>query len=443
MGTFNPLTNAHIDMALRARKTVPGADIFFIPDSFSFMSSWKTVEQNEVFNNAIRHKLLDTILAEYSFNVSYIEDEGLVSGKTYDTVTYFKDTYGYSDVYICMGTDKLPELERWYKIDSLLSENQVLLFDRDNESFHSLQVDFLLPYKERFIEIDGPFEYKTVSSTQIREAFHSGYLNDIKAYVPKEVFDYLTKRRKEMSYPSFDAKTEKERIINWIREWFKENGPEAKAVLGISGGKDSSIASALCVEALGKERVVGVMMPNGEQADIDDSKEVCSHLEITNYTINIKDTCDALVSALMKEGISPTAQTLQNIPPRVRMTTLYAVSQSVNGRVINTCNRSEDYVGYSTKYGDSAGDLSPLGAYTVDEVLAIGDLCNIPAHLVHKAPSDGLCGKTDEDNLGFTYKMLDHYIKTGECEDTIIKEKIDKRHIANLHKLKPVPTIER
>ena len=243
----------------------------------------------------------------------------------------------------------------------------------------------------------------------------------------------------------FDVKVVTNGLINWLRDWFEVNGKDCKAVLGISGGKDSTVTAALCVKALGKDRVVGVMMPNGEQKDISDSKRVCEVLEIKNITVNIEDTVNAAIDSVLNNinelGVNElTAQTLINLPPRIRMTVLYAVSQSLNGRVINTCNLSEDWVGYSTRYGDSAGDVSPLANLTVDEVRQIGIELGLPYDLVYKTPSDGLCGKTDEDNLGFTYQVLDNYLRTGECEDEEIKELIDHKHEVNKFKLELMPS---
>lgn len=236
----------------------------------------------------------------------------------------------------------------------------------------------------------------------------------------------------------FDAVKAKEALLVWIREWFEINGKGCNAVIGISGGKDSSIVAALCVEALGRERVIGVLMPNGEQSDIDFSHKLVNHLGIEHYVVNIKDAYSGLLGAL-PQSITPSVQTLTNLPPRLRMATLYAISQSRNGRVANTCNGSENYVGYSTRYGDDAGDFSPLGYFTVAEVIAIGKLCDLPEELVLKVPSDGLCGKTDEDNLGFTYAVLDKYIRTGVCEDAAVKARIDTLHERNLFKLKTIP----
>ncbi len=229
--------------------------------------------------------------------------------------------------------------------------------------------------------------------------------------------------------------------VEWIREFFEENGKGCNAVVGISGGKDSSVAAALCVEALGKDRVIGVLMPCGEQADINCAYDLVNHLGIKHFVINIKDSVEGLKNSLSKT-VELSSQTLTNIPPRIRMTTLYAVAQSNNGRVVNTCNLSEDWVGYSTRYGDSAGDFGPISKLTVDEVKKIGKYLGLPQHLVEKTPIDGLCGKTDEDNLGFTYAVLDKYIRTGVIDDRDIKEKIDIKHKNNLFKLKFMPIFE-
>lgn len=230
-------------------------------------------------------------------------------------------------------------------------------------------------------------------------------------------------------------------IVRWIQDYFKANGPECSAVVGISGGKDSSIVAALCVEALGKDRVIGVLMPNGEQSDIQDSLDVCEALQINSLYINIAATCRALEMQIeIQTDVSE--QTKINMPPRIRMATLYAVAQSLphGGRVANTCNYSEDFVGYSTKYGDSAGDFSPLARLTVSEVRQIGYELPIPRRLVDKTPSDGLCGKTDEDNLGMTYQQIDAYIVNGTSGDADVDRRICQLHAANLHKLTPMPS---
>lgn len=239
----------------------------------------------------------------------------------------------------------------------------------------------------------------------------------------------------------FNAEKVKNECVQWIRDFFEANGKGCNAVLGISGGKDSSVAAALCVEALGKDRVIGVLMPQGEQHDIDKAFMLVEHLGIKHYVINIKSAVDAILENLPNE-LEITAQSKQNLPPRIRMSTLYAVSQSCNGRVCNTCNLSEDWVGYSTRYGDSVGDFSPMSKLTVDEVKKIGYALGLPKELVDKVPIDGLCGKSDEDNLGFTYAELDKYIRTGEIDDENKKAIIDRKHNANLFKLQLMPIFD-
>ena len=237
----------------------------------------------------------------------------------------------------------------------------------------------------------------------------------------------------------FDAKKVAHDCVKWIQDFFEQNGKDCNAVVGISGGKDSSVVAALCVEALGKDRVIGVLMPCGEQHDIDCAKQLVEHLGIKHYIINIKDAVEGIKANLPFE---PSAQTLTNMPPRVRMTVLYAVGQSHNGRVANTCNLSEDWVGYSTRYGDAAGDFSPCANLTVQEMKAIGRVLGLPEDLIHKTPIDGLSGKTDEDNLGFTYAVLDKYIRTGVCEDEATKERIDRMYRNSRFKLELMPCFE-
>lgn len=238
---------------------------------------------------------------------------------------------------------------------------------------------------------------------------------------------------------NFDVKKATNDCVQWIKDFFEQNGKDCMAVVGISGGKDSSVVAALCVEALSKDRVIGVLMPQGEQSDIEYSKMLVDFLDITRITCNIEGAVNEVLESF--EGVvSPTPQTTTNLPARIRMATLYAISQSVNGRVANTCNLSEDWVGYATRYGDAAGDFSPLSQLTVSEVKAIGRELGLPSELVDKTPTDGLCGKTDEDNLGFTYDTLDRYIRTGEIDDKDVKAKIDSMHEKNLFKLQLMPS---
>ena len=237
------------------------------------------------------------------------------------------------------------------------------------------------------------------------------------------------------------AKITKEAIA-WIQDWFEENGKGCNAIVGISGGKDSSVVAALCVAALGKERVIGILMPNGTQSDIADSKQLVEHLQIKYYIVNIEESYEAVIASMAESGVEMSEQTKINLAPRLRMTTLYAFSQSMNGRVANTCNLSEDWVGYSTRYGDAAGDFSPLSHLTVQEVIEVGRFLGLPENLIVKTPSDGLSGMSDEDKLGFTYAVLDQYIRTGVCEDEKTKARIDYLNKLNAFKLKPIPGYE-
>lgn len=243
--------------------------------------------------------------------------------------------------------------------------------------------------------------------------------------------------------PGFDPEKVKNDIIAWIRDFFEANGKGCRAVVAISGGKDSSVAAALLKEALGKDRVFGVLLPNGVQKDIDVSRRVVSLLGIESATVNIESAFQGLIRE-MKENVPAeiSEQTIINLPARLRMAAVYAVSQSLNGRVVNTCNLSEDWVGYATRYGDGAGDFSPLSRLTVQEVRAVGTALGLPDDIVYKVPVDGLTPLTDEEKLGFTYDVLDRYIRTGEIDDPETKEKIDRLHRTNVFKLRLMPAFE-
>lgn len=234
----------------------------------------------------------------------------------------------------------------------------------------------------------------------------------------------------------FDASKAVEATVKWIQDWFAENGPDCNAIIGISGGKDSSITAALLVEALGKDRVIGIMMPNGEQNDMDMALLLVNYLGINHYVINIAAAYNGAVKDIECAIGELSNDSLINLAPRLRMATLYAVGQSRNGRVANTCNLSEDWVGYSTRYGDAAGDFSPVSSFTTAEIRAMGRVLGVPDILIEKVPSDGLSGMSDEDKLGFTYEVLDRYIRTGEIEDATAKERIDTLHERNLFKLR-------
>ena len=242
---------------------------------------------------------------------------------------------------------------------------------------------------------------------------------------------------------TFPVESVQQELIGWIREYFRQNGPGCNAIVGISGGKDSSVVAALCVKALGKDRVIGVLMPDGEQNDIADARQLVEFLGIKSYEINICGATSAIQRGLYVAGIDPTAQTKTNLPARIRMSTLYAVAQSCNGRVANTCNLSENHLGWASRYGDEAGDYSPLAKLTATEVIRLAEYLGLPENLVHKAPADGLTAKTDEDNFGFTYEFLDRYIRTGYYgDDTATAAKIDAMHDRNKFKLEPMPKFE-
>ena len=233
----------------------------------------------------------------------------------------------------------------------------------------------------------------------------------------------------------------KDEVIKWIKDYFNENGKGCKAVVGISGGTDSSVCAKLCVEALGKENVIGVLMPCGLQHDIDVSLALVKLLDIKYHVINIEEPVAQLRELIGKElDTDPNSVDAYktNTPARIRMTTLYGISALYGGRVCNTCNLSEDWVGYSTKFGDSAGDFSPISYFTKTEVREIGRELGLPKLFVEKTPEDGMSGKSDEEKLGFTYDVLDKYIRTGVCEDKKVKERIDYLHKINLHKIEPM-----
>jgi len=240
----------------------------------------------------------------------------------------------------------------------------------------------------------------------------------------------------------FDAEKVRDEVVQWIQDYFDKAGKNLFAIVGISGGKDSSTVAALCAKALGPDRVYGVLMPQGEQWDIDVSRNLVKHLGINHVVINIKPAVDALCGSITEGGLTLNRPATINTPARIRMTTLYATAAIVGGLVANTCNLSEDWVGYATKFGDGAGDFSPLSRLTATEVKAVGKALGLPPQFTEKTPEDGLSGLSDEENLGFSYAVLDKYIREGVCEDSAVKEKIDRLYQANLHKLNPMPHYE-
>lgn len=250
---------------------------------------------------------------------------------------------------------------------------------------------------------------------------------------------------------NFDAAKTAEALIQWTKDYFAAAPEGSKAILGMSGGKDSTVSAAILVKALGKDRVIGVSMPQGGQS-LNDADRICEQLGIQMYTVNVGKACDGLLEGIAAAGEDLTKASIQNIPPRVRMATLYAIGQTNNARVVNTCNLSEDYIGYATKFGDGAGDFSLLANLTVTEVLAIGDYLGVPYEWVHKTPDDGLPHSCpDEEKIGFTYAELDIYIRTGKAPEGYVHgneaeglkvDKIDRMYKANRHKLLPMPSFK-
>ena len=246
----------------------------------------------------------------------------------------------------------------------------------------------------------------------------------------------------------FNAELATDEIVKKIRMYFECDGPHAKAVIGISGGKDSTVVAMLCTVALGAERVLGIMMPQGIQRDIDDSKTVCEKLNIPHDIVNIGETCTSAYNSIQSymDNTGSLSVITSNLPARIRMTILYAISAAVHGRVINTCNLSEEFVGWSTKYGDSAGDFAPLHNFTKTEVVEIGKylrntyFTELPIELITKTPDDGMCGQSDEDKFRFTYDELDTFIRGGEVTPEVEK-KITTMYINSCHKRSPMPSI--
>lgn len=235
-------------------------------------------------------------------------------------------------------------------------------------------------------------------------------------------------------------------VVEWIKDYFAKESWAKFAIVGMSGGKDSLVVARLCVEAIGKDRVVGVIIPNQEMKDLKDAMDSCDILGIRHIVINIGPTTsrliDEIATSLNRNSTrSITEQAIINITPRVRMTTLYAVASSFSGLVANTSNLSERVVGYTTKWGDSIGDFAPLYNLTKTEVVAIGNYFNLPKELTEKTPSDGLTGISDEESLGFSYDELDELIRTGTGNKPFIN-KIEKKYKENKHKRVEIPAYD-
>ncbi|MBQ7563281.1 MAG: nicotinate-nucleotide adenylyltransferase [Lachnospiraceae bacterium] len=522
-GTFDPPHLGHLGLARDAYEKAGLEEVIFVPTG---TPKYK-LNMHMVSEKEDRLQMLELLLKDQKWaSISTVELYRKGPSYTSDTVQELKEQYPEDELYLIVGSDSLKNMAEWHKPDIIFQTVGVVALLRGEDTWDSLQPlieDYKKKYNARIgVVISRKYD---VSSTDLRNRISAG--QDVSEFVPENVAWYIGARglytgkllgadspavskfseesiKAEISEEPgketaqgaqstleaealrisqiqyspvnkylegylkthFDGRRLASGLVNWIKDWFAKNGPDCTAVVGLSGGKDSTMVATLCRIALGPERVFGVLMPDHEQSDLEVAKAVAMWLGISYSVVNIGKATDGIRSCIAeaelftaKEGIEietettvapvdgrlvtrnsvrETKQMLINIPPRIRMTTLYAISQAIGGRVSNNCNRSENYVGYSTLYGDAAGDFSPLHNLTVTEIIRLGEFLEIPGEFIHKSPSDGLTGKTDEDVLGFSYETLDTYILTGICEDEEIRKKIEQKHQANLFKLQPM-----
>ena len=427
-GSFNPIHYGHLRIARLAKEYFDLDKVLFIPAGNPYM---KNGDEMAPFYD--RAEMIEIAIKGYDWaEVSYIEcsDKPSYTADTLKSLIASDEKEdGFNDYYVIVGEDAYNAMDTWKDYQYILDNTFIIAFSRTGKIKEKYgYTSTFLPMQ---VEPDG------ISSTRVRHLIAEG--KSCGAWVPLSVLNYI-KQKGLYKKMGFDANKAKEDVVEWIRNKMNKFGEDTKAIIGISGGKDSSVVAALCVEALGKDRVYGVTMPDGEQADLDDSLRVIEHLGIHHVPLNIHAITNACrMECIFGMGVELSKDALINMPARIRMTMLYMVGQTFGKSfVINTCNLSEDWVGYSTWHGDSAGDFSPLAKFTSDEVVAIGDACGLPYDLTHKVPSDGLCGQTDEDKLGFTYTVLNKYIRTGIIDDATVKAKIDKMHEKNKFKLQPL-----
>ncbi len=494
-GTFDPPHLGHLEIAREAYEKASLDGVLFIPTG---TPKYK-LDMHDVSDKADRLQMLELLLiGEPWASVSTIEMDREGNSYTSDTLRELNKAFPGDELFLIVGSDSLKCMKDWHEPAVVFAYAKVIVILRDSDTWESLQGlirDYKINYKADISVIYG--RKYNISSTDLRERIAQG--EDPATLLPQKVAWYIQGRglytrmlryggdgfggygtgQYEVHEPIryndylenylnmyFDGEKLASSLIKWIQEWFYINGRDCPAVIGLSGGKDSTMVATLCKMALGQDRVFGVLMPDHTQSDISVSKAVAEWLGISYAIVDIGAATDGIKSAIgdsdiivKSGGVEPNIETkvtakdgrlatltgfrespqmLLNIAPRIRMTTLYAISQTMNGRVSNNCNRSENYVGYSTLYGDAAGDFSPLHNLTVTEIIRLGEYLEIPYEFIHKAPSDGLSGKTDEDAFGFTYEELDTYILTGFCASEEKREKIEKRHNANLFKLKPM-----
>lgn len=433
-GTFDPIHNGHIAAALTVKEKMFLDDVFFIPSCTSYQKTGVAPAIDRL------NMVIEAIKPYEGLNVSAVDIGRGGNTYTVDTVTdIILSCSPDTTPYWIMGADAFMAIESYKNFEDILSRIEIIIVDRGDGwiNVNKLSRKLNSNYKcKGFYYVDFDFP---VSSTNIKQLIYTGRIDETN--IPDSVKRYIKEYKLYSINKCFNAERATKFVIDWISNKMNGFNINSKAVIGISGGKDSTVMAALCVEALGKDRVVGVRLPNGTQYDIDDAVRVCDILGIKNYEINLYAAYNDMLEAVASRVDAPTEACKINLAPRIRMAYLYAVAQTIgNAFVINTCNLSEDWVGYSTWHGDSAGDFSPLAKYTSEEVVAIGDYLGLPYDLTHKTPADGLCGKTDEDNLGFTYHELNEYIRGRAEPRPEIKKLIDKKHQANLFKLQPLDT---
>lgn len=437
-GTFNPIHLGHLAVAEAAKETCCLDEVWFIPAGDPYMKN-----RTELASGQTRYNMIDQTIKDFNIEWAKVYPiEILRDGPSYtiDTMNELSGQFPNHEFYLIMGFDAYKTLPSWKEGDRLAALYNLIVFNRDHEDMRTYFEEHL---PESKVITYLPDFNNNISSSHIRYLAKTG--GSFQSMVAPSVYKTIQRTRLyilneyDRYMQNFSAPAHKAKVVEWIRNKMNGFSKNSTAVIGISGGKDSSVVAALCVEALGADRVYGVMMPNGEQTDIGDSKKLIMNLGIRSLTINIKKAYDALVTQQLESYGHLSSDAKINLPARLRMSALYMVAQSIgNAFVINTCNLSEDWVGYSTWHGDSAGDFSPLANFTSDEVVAIGDACGLPYDLTHKAPSDGLCGETDEEKLGFSYRELNAYIRCGIEPNIEIKNKIDRLHKANAFKLQPL-----
>ena len=240
-----------------------------------------------------------------------------------------------------------------------------------------------------------------------------------------------------------------ENAIKWIKGYVENSGAKG-VVVGNSGGKDSAVVIAMATKALGCDRVLAVSMPcYSLDSDVEDAELVASTFGVKMLNIDLNNTFDVyekMINSVLNSELTMELndESKVNSKPRLRMTTLYSIAQTMNYLVIGTGNLCEIMVGYTTKWGDNSCDFNPIGNFTVEEVLEIGKYLGVPENILLKSPADGLGFQTDEEKMGIKYKQISEMIETGNT-DEIAKERIINMYNKSKHKrtLPPIYKFER